>query len=174
MAAIRHIEGNPEATKRAITDFANYLRGNLSALSTEELIPVQKEMEHVRTYVELEKLCFGDKINVSFDVEEDSFLLPPLTIQMLVENAIKHGITARYEGGSVSVRIWQEGNAYKIEVADDGVGFDPDNIDDADHVGLRSVKNRLQYYVSGEMVIQSTLGVGTTITLTIPLSDPAK
>ena len=169
LSAIRHIEGNPPETKQAITDFANYLRGNLSALSSEELIPIAKELEHVRTYVELEKLRFGDKINMTFDVRDAGFSLPPLSVQILVENAIKHGITAKYDGGTVSVRIWREGNTHIIEVKDDGVGFDPEAIkDDPKHIGLNSVRNRLSHFVSGEMQIQSRIGEGSVITLKIP------
>ena len=169
LSAIRHIEGNPPETKQAITDFANYMRGNLSALSSEELISIEKELEHVKTYVGLEKLRFGDKIKVDFDVQDTAFSLPPLSVQILVENAIKHGITAKYDGGTVSVRIWREGDTHIIEVKDDGVGFDPSAIkDDPKHIGLNSVRNRLSHFVSGEMQIRSTIGEGSVIVLKIP------
>ena len=169
LSAIRHIEGNPPETKQAITDFANYLRGNLSALSSEELIPIEKELEHVKTYVGLEKLRFGDKIKVDFDVQDTAFSLPPLSVQILVENAIKHGITAKYDGGTVSVRIWREGDVDFVEVKDDGVGFDPAAIkDDPKHIGLNSVRNRLSHFVSGDMQIVSKIGEGSVITLRIP------
>jgi len=169
LSAIRHIEGNPPETKQAITDFANYLRGNLSALSSEELISIEKELEHVKTYVGLEKLRFGDKINVTFDVRDAGFSLPPLSVQILVENAIKHGITAKYDGGTVSVRIWREKDVHYVEVKDDGVGFDPMAIaDDPKHIGLNSVRNRLSHFVSGDMQILSKIGEGSVITLSIP------
>ena len=168
LAAIQHIEGNPPATKQAIADFANYLRGNLATLSGEELVAIGKELEHVHTYVELEKLRFGDKINVAFDVEDADFSLPPLSVQILVENAIKHGVTARYEGGNVWVRICHETDTHVIQVIDDGVGFDPAQKDEHNHVGLNSVKNRLEYFVSGTLTIESEMGKGTTVTIRIP------
>ena len=174
LAAIQHIEGNPPATKQAIADFANYLRGNLATLSDEALITIDKELEHVRTYVELEKLRFGDKINVAFDVADADFSLPPLSVQILVENAIKHGITARYEGGNVWVRIWHENGTHVIRVIDDGVGFDPVQKVEHNHVGLNSVKNRLEYFVHGTLTIESEIGKGTTVTITIPDAPPER
>lgn len=170
LAAIQHIEGNPPATQQAITDFANYLRGNLASLSSEELIPIDKELEHVRTYVDLEKLRFGDKIHVTFDLQDEAFALPPLSVQILVENAIKHGITARYEGGTVSVRTCREGDYHVVTVSDDGVGFDPARQEGHTHVGLSSVKNRIEYFVGGTLHIHSTIGTGTTATLRIPVA----
>ena len=168
LSAIRHIDGNPPETRKAITEFANYLRGNLSALSNEGAIPIEQELEHVKTYVELEKLRFGEKVSVDFDVGDVSFALPPLSVQMLVENAIKHGITSRVEGGHVYVKVWREEDIHYVEVKDDGVGFDTTAESDKEHVGLNSVKNRLETFVAGDMRISSAIGQGTTITLIIP------
>ena len=168
LSAIKSIEGNPQKTKKTIDDFAAYLRGNLSALDETDVISVKKEIEHVKTYVSLERLRFGDRVNVDFDLKDLNFSVPPLSVQIFVENAVKHGITARYEGGTVKVSTAKEGGYHVVTVKDDGVGFDVSSLENSKRVGVRAATNRLQYFVAGEVEIISEKNEGTTVTIKIP------
>ncbi len=174
LSSIRNIEGNPEETKRAITEFAGYIRGNLAALDVKEVIPFKKEIEYVKDYIALQQRRFPDKINVTYDIADEDFSLPPLTLQILVENSIKHGITTRYESGNIAIKTYCEKKYHVISIVDDGVGFDTEILKTTDRVGLRAVKNRLEYYQDGLMDIKSAPGKGTSVTIKIPkhLSNP--
>ena len=104
------------------------------------------------------------------DFEEDSFLLPVLSIQPLVENAVKHGIAKKRGGGVVTISSSQTEDAYQIVITDTGVGFDVDRyMDDGKvHVGLMNVRQRLQSRMNATVDIDSKQGEGTTVTVTIP------
>ena len=171
LAAIQGIAGMPPEAKTAIAEFAAYLRGNMAVLDEESTIPFAKELEHVKTYVALEQFRFGDKVGVQFDIRDDAFELPPLTVQILVENAIKHGITQRYEGGTVKVATWHDEGTHMIRVADNGVGFDVLLVEEEKRIGLRAVKTRIEH-IGGSVQVESTPGVGTTVTIAIPDSAP--
>lgn len=168
LSSIKNIEGNPEETKRAITEFANYIRGNLAALDGKELIPFSQEIELVRDYVSLQKRRFPDRFNVVYDLADEDFSLPPLSVQILVENSIKHGIVSRYENGTITIRSYRENNCHVIKVIDDGVGFDTEKLKNTDRVGLRAVKNRLEFFLNASLSVKSEIGKGTEVTLAIP------
>ena len=148
--------------------FGDYLRQNLDSLSIADLIPFQKELEHTMTYAEIEMVRF-DNIRVDYDIQDEAFSLPPLTVQPLVENAIRHGVRARKEG-IVNVSTWQDENAHVIEVRDNGTGFDVKKIDEADssHIGIRNVRERIEKMCGGSMKVESRMDEGTTVTIRIP------
>ena len=134
-------------------------------------MPFATEMKHVRTYVDLEKLRFKERLNVRYDIRDTSFNIPALTLQMLVENAIKHGITVKEDGGTVKISTRSTGHGHVITVSDDGVGFDvtkPIVDDDRSHVGLANVRQRLEEMSDGTMEIRSEIGHGTVVKVTIP------
>lgn len=160
----------PTAAQAAISRFSDYLRNNLEALSQKELISFRKELDHIHTYLELEQIRFGEELSVIYDIEEDSFLLPVLSIQPLVENAVKHGIAKKRGGGVVTISSRQTENAYQIIVADTGVGFDADRYmeDGKVHVGLINVRQRLANSTHAKVDIDSAPDNGTTVTVTIP------
>ena len=166
--AIQDIDGMPETAQGAIVDFSKYLRENLDFLTSSNLIPFEKELEHVKKYVNLEKLRFGDKINIIFDIQASDFLIPSLSLQMVVENAIKHGITKKYEGGSVKITSFEKDNKYFIIVEDDGVGFDVNKVIGENHLGFKNSNERLRYFVNGSLIIESEIGKGTKATVVIP------
>ena len=161
---------DPAAAQGAISKFSDYLRNNLEALSQKELIPFRKELDHICTYLELEQIRFGEELSVIYDIEEDGFLLPVLSIQPLVENAVKHGIAKKRGGGVVTISAQQTENAYRITVSDTGPGFDVDRyMDDGKvHVGLMNVRQRLAGRMNATVDVDSTPGSGTTVTVTIP------
>lgn len=165
---------NPKTAKQAVTEFANYLRGNLDSLTLNTTIPFEKEMEHVENYVSLEKKRFGDKINVEYEIEITDFQVPSLTIQTVVENAIRHGITKRPQGGTVTIRTSEDSNNYIIEIHDNGVGMDltrpVQQNDNRSHIGMENVRNRIESMCNGSLLFDSTPNIGTTVYMTIPKS----
>jgi sensor histidine kinase YesM len=159
-------DNSPKQAKYLTIDFAQYLRKNIGTLTGEELIPLEQEMEHVACYVKIEKARFREKLNVIFAVQCKDFTIPPLTIQPLVENAIKHGITKRTDGGTVKISTYDNDTHYFIDIIDDGVGFNAKKA--KMHVGLANVRNRIAAMCKGDMTVVSTLGVGTRVTIEIP------
>ncbi len=169
--SISKMKGNPPETKKAIEDFAKYLRSNMNTLSQTSTIPFSKEMEHVRTYVDLERLRFKDKLNVVYTITDTDFRIPPLTLQMLVENAIKHGITQKEGGGTVTIVTMEDHDSHRITVTDDGVGFDTETpyLDDSrSHVGIVNISERLKELLDGKLEISSEINRGTVAVVTIP------
>ena len=161
--------------ERAITEFADYLRHNMDSLTEEAPIPFAKELDHVRCYLDLQKLRFGDELRVVYDLESTDFLLPTLTLQPLVENAVSHGVRKSESGrGTVTIRSREFPDCRELSVTDDGPGFDPERLrDDSDrsHIGLRNVRERLQRTSVGELRIDSAPGKGTTVTIILPIAE---
>ena len=168
LTAIQALPDNPEGTKRAIGDFAKYLRQSLSTINDNQLIPFKKELENVQIYFRLEKIRFGKSLQVEYDVEETEFDLPAMSVQILAENAVKHGVSVRRNGGTVRISTRREGNDIVITVEDDGVGFDVTKQMDSSHIGIDNVRNRVRTIVGGELVIESEPGKGTVATIRFP------
>jgi len=156
--------------KDSIDKFATYLRMNVDTLSNKEMVSVKKELEHVEIYLYLEKIRFEERLNYVFEVESTNFMIPPLTIQPLVENAVKHGVIKKREGGTVWVNIREDENNIYIVVKDDGIGFDVNAVanDGKTHVGLVNIKHRLESMCHATIDTVSVIGEGTTVTITMP------
>jgi sensor histidine kinase YesM len=135
-----------------------------------KLVPFSQELEHIRHYLALEKLRFGDSLKVCYDIREESFGIPLLSVQPLVENAVKHGILKKREGGTIRIASKREGNCYRITVTDDGIGFDADECmgDGKRHIGIDNVQRRLEMESGARLSITSRAGCGTTAVITIP------
>ena len=162
---------DPKKAELAINDFSNYLRGNLSNLSKNKIVPFNKELEYTQNYLKLEKLRFEDRVNVVYDIKVDNFFIPSLSLQPIVENAVKHGICKKINGGTVTISTWDDNKHYFIKVSDNGVGYDlkaPANPDDRVHVGLANTTERFEKMCHGEVSVKSKINVGTTVVMTIP------
>lgn len=148
--------------------FAKYLRQNLDSLGQTELIPVKRELEHVAVYAEIEKVRFPH-IHVEYDVSDEDFKVPALTIQPLVENAIRHGNWEEGEG-RITVTIRKGEAFHEILIEDDGMGFDPAQPGSADksHVGIKNVCERVEKMCHGSLTVDSAIGSGTRIRIVIP------
>lgn len=159
----------PEAHK-AILTFSEYLRVNMDSLTQKNLIPFEKELEHTRQYLWLEELRFEERLHVAYDIETDEFLLPALTLQPLVENAVRYGVTKKPQGGRIAIRAEQMSGGHRVIVSDDGVGFAPgDGAEDGrSHIGIDNVRARLSAMCGGKLTIVSVPGEGTTATIDIP------
>jgi LytS/YehU family sensor histidine kinase len=123
-------------------------------------------MEHVECYLKIEKARFREQLNVIYSIQCKDFNIPPLTVQPLVENAVKHGITKKTNGGTIKISTFEEDQHYIVEIIDDGVGFDTENAEK--HVGIENVKSRVATMCRGKISIKSTLGIGTRVTIQIP------
>jgi len=100
-------KNDPSAAGEAVDQFSSYLRRNLEALENRNLIPVTEELEHVKAYLNLEKRRYKDLLKIEFDIRSTAFSIPALTIQPLVENAVRHGISKKETGGTVKIATWE-------------------------------------------------------------------
>ena len=167
---------DPKTAKEAAITFAKYLRANMDALKQKAPVPFAVELEHLKNYLYIEKLRFADALNVEYDIQTTDFELPILSIQPLVENAVKHGVGMKKYGGTVKIVTKETDTAYEVVVSDDGVGFDPEEArirqetksDGKSHVGMENTKKRLKEMCGADIVIESRIGEGTTARVIIP------
>ncbi|MBE7088727.1 MAG: hypothetical protein E7370_04350 [Clostridiales bacterium] len=163
-------EIDAKKAQAATIEFSEYLRGNMSAVNKKYPIPFATEYKHLQSYLTLEKIRFGDALHIVYDIKETAFELPALTVQPLVENAIKHGIRKAKKSGRVKIITRSDKKNYYVIIADDGVGFEVEKVydDGKEHIGLQNVKSRLKSMCNGTLTIKSKIGAGTTVTVTIP------
>lgn len=167
---------DPKNAEAAIVKFSSYLRANMDSLTQRTPIDFEKELDHVKNYADIEQLRFGDRLKIEYDISASNFKIPPLTLQPIVENAIKHGVNQKPEGGTVKITAREEQNGFVITVVDDGVGFDVDEVanDGRSHVGLKNIKVRLQEMCGASVDVKSEHGAGTSVTVTIPKAEEEK
>ena len=159
---------DPQKANELVRNFSLYLRGNFSELDSITPIRFAEELKHVEHYANIEKVRFPD-MNIEYEIEATEFVLPALSVQPLVENAIKHGLMRLETGGTVVIRSYETPTHFCVSVTDDGVGFDPElPIDEKKHVGLRNIRGRLNAMVDGELILESKPGVGTKAVIMIP------
>ena len=159
---------DPEKAFDLVRNFSLYLRGNFSELDSVAPIRFAEELKHIEYYVNIEKVRFPD-MNIEYNVEITDFVLPALSVQPLVENAIKHGLMRLETGGTVVIHSYETSTHFCVEVRDDGVGFDTSApVEDKKHVGLRNIRGRLKAMVKGELILESQLGAGTKAVIMIP------
>ena len=161
---------DPKLAKKAVKWFSTYLRGNLESMSKENMVPFEQEMNHIDIYLKLEKLRFGEYLEVVYNIEEQDFMVPSLTIQPLVENAVKYGVGDKREGGQVIIGTTSTDTHYIITIEDTGTGFDinKEYNDGRQHVGIQNVKERLSLICNGELIIYSEIDKGTVAIMRIP------
>ena len=162
----------PETAQEAVSSFAEYLRCNMLSIEKNAPIPFSAEYQHIQTYLSLEQIRFREKLDIVYDIEVTDFKIPPLTVEPLVENAVKHGVTKKRGGGVVTISTRRTADRVLITVRDNGVGFDPEHYmeDGKEHVGIRNIKQRLQAMVGGSLDITSSSD-GTIAVVTIPVKE---
>ena len=171
LAVIRVLcKKDPELASEAVLRFSNFLRGIMEELDKTELVPLEDELYIVNNYLFMEKLRFQDKLQVEMDMQAEKFCLPALTIQPIVENAIKHGLRKKSGQGTISISTRETDVDYVVEIADDGVGFDVDRIssEDAGHIGIKNVDERLRVMCNGYLEMHSVPGEGSRFCVHIP------
>lgn len=171
-----------ERARKMITDLADYFRGSFRFSNAEGRILFEEEYQLIRTYVDIERARFKDRIRFESDIAETAFGLriPPLLLQPLVENAIRHGIGDRLDGGTVRLTVSEtDDGKWRFIVADDGVGIEPSRLetllksvgtDEPQGVGLLNINKRLKHEYGVQLEVESEPGRGTTVSVRIPAS----
>lgn len=179
------IRVDPDTAYQTVYDFSTYLRSNLDMLGVREMIPFRDEMRHIQAYLNIEKIRFGDRLNVETEIETGAFCVPPLSIQPLVENAVKHGICRKVGGGTVKIHSFERESCYIVSVEDDGAGFDAaeaegksreqgksgsggSGLEEKSHIGIQSIRFRVEMIAGGTLEIQSKPGEGTKVQVFFP------
>lgn len=163
--------GKAPDAEEATIEFAHFLRGNLDSLSQNEPILFSQELGHTKNYLALEEKRFGpDILHIEYAIETEDFLVPALTLQPIVENAVRYGVMQREDGGTVKITAFENDNAYFVTVEDDGAGFDimETKPDGRTHIGISNVRSRLIEMCGGDLNITSVRGQGTSALITIP------
>ncbi len=166
-------DSKPSEAKNAISDFSVYLRGNLDSIKQTKMISFAEELKHLQAYLSLEKIRFDEYLEIVYDIKANEFFIPPLSVQPLVENAINHGVSDLPNGGKVVVATEETDEHYIVKIIDNGVGFDEKIVknDGRSHVGISSVRNRLQIMCNGSLTFESELNEGTTAIIKIPKGE---
>lgn len=153
----------------ALVCFSRYLRRNISILEKDELVFFSKELEHLEDYISLEQMRFGDAILFRKDISVTDFKVPPLVVQPIVENAIKHGFIEKAKSGIVSLTTKKDEEYIYIIVDDNGSGFDVQKDLEEESIGIKNVRFRLETMVHGSLDIESEREKGTKVTIKIPV-----
>ncbi len=166
---------DPERAGALIDDLANYLRHSFDFMNLDMFVPVNKELSLVKSYLEIEKARFGEELAVEFDTDNSLRVdIPPLSIQPLVENSIRHGLRKKAGRGLVTVSIQQNPGDVKVIVTDNGRGIPNVKLekllasDNTGSVGLRNIHSRLTRLYGKGLSIRSEVGKGTVVSFKIP------
>lgn len=159
---------DPARAEEAIVFFSRYLRANLDSLRHTAPVPIERELEHTRTYLELERMADEDRVSFVIDAPTTGFLVPALSVQVLAENAVKHGLERTRDGGTVTVITGEDQDAWWVEVDDDGAGFIVTDGHDETHVGINNTRARVAAMCNGTLEVWSKPTIGTTAIMRIP------
>ncbi len=156
-----------DKAQQVILDFSRYLKKNFTAIAGEDAVPFTEELEHTRAYLAVEKARFEDKLYVEFDTPATMFKLPPLTLQPIVENAVKYGVSPGLDPLHLSVVTRETKDGVTVLVEDTGPGFTAPN-DNEPHIALENIRKRLGIMCGGTLEIEPRVGGGTKVTLFLP------
>lgn len=166
---------DPQYASDLVCDFTTHLRACIKSMATDELVPFSKEIENIKAYVNIEKMRFGDRMQIDFDIKNDDFKVVPLSIQPLVENAIRHGLyPKKNELGVVKISSFSQNGYDIIAVKDNGVGFDYPKVlqeikeGKRDSTGILNLTLRLEKVMNAKVYFDSKIGEGTIVTVLIP------
>lgn len=175
------INTDPERARELVVEFADFTRYSFRRHG--DFTTVAEELRSIDRYLLLERARFGDRLKVSLQIGPEvlSTVIPFLSLQPLVENAVRHGLDSRDGNGNITITAHDAGAYAEVTIEDDGVGMDPDRLRavlaghvDGVHVGLRNVDSRLRqvYGDAHGLIVDTAPGAGTMITLRIPKSQP--
>ena len=158
-----------DKAQQVTLDFTDYLRNNFSAIASENPVPFADELKHTQAYLAVEQAQHEDNLFTEFDTPHTMFRVPPLTLQPIVENAVKHGRDPYAGPLRISIRTRRTDTGSEVTVSDNGPGFHPAD-DDAPHIALNNIRQRLEIMCGGSLAITPGDGRGTVVTVTIPNS----
>ena len=153
--------------KQVTMDFTTYLRKNFNAIASEDTIPFSEELEHTRAYLAVEQAQFEDRLFVEYDTPHIQFRVPPLTLQPIVENAVKHGMDPDSDPLQIWIQARETDNGSEIVVEDNGSGFELGGNGEP-HTALANIEQRLDMMCGGQLAIADRAGGGTVVKVTIP------
>ncbi|MGE7129238.1 ATP-binding protein [Lysinibacillus xylanilyticus] len=165
-----------ERTSKLLEALSDFLRESFKFQNIDELVPIEDELNLVRSYLYIYKERFGERINVTWDLEvSTNVLIPSLIIQPLIENALKHGILPRENGGNIHIRIVDYDTYIEITVSDDGIGMDNTTMErllvrrseTSTGIGLLNTDLRLKQHYGKGLQIKSDLNQGTAISFVV-------
>ena len=156
-----------DKAQQVTLDFTTYLRKNFTALANEELVPFKDELEHTRAYLAVEQAQHEDMIFVEYDTPHINFSVPSLTLQPLVENAVKHSLDPNGDPLRIYITTRQTEAGSEIIVENNGVDYRPAD-DNEPHIALSNIRQRLEMMCKGEMTITPREGGGTVVKVIIP------
>lgn len=158
-------DSDPQRAQKVSMDFSSYMMNIIERLDTHGLAPFSKELDLIKAYIAIEDLRLEDKLKSDFDIYISDFEVPPMSLEPLVEIAVKHNIAAKPGGGMVTIatrRLAEEG--VQIKISDNGVGFDPAD-PDFDQTDLQNVRSRLKSELGADLTISSAPGQDTEFTI---------
>jgi LytS/YehU family sensor histidine kinase len=156
-----------DKAQQVTLDFTSYLRKNFTAIASEELVPFKDELEHARAYLAVEQAQHEDMLYVDYDTLHTDFSVPSLTLQPLVENAVKHSLDPNGDPLHIYVRTQQTDKASAIIVENNGLDYQPSD-DNEPHIALSNIRQRLRMMCKGELTIATREGGGTIVKVIIP------
>ncbi len=164
-----------EKARKALTNLAIYFRGKLEMYKEKVLISLESEIELVRAYLEIEEMRYGDRLKVEIDIDEEvdmDSMIPPLTIQPLVENSVHHGIMAKGQG-TIKISVKKDENLIMINLEDNGVGMTEEKqkkllSGTSDRLGFKNVMEKIKMIKGAQLQLYSKEMKGTTITIKVP------
>ena len=162
---------DPQKAQQVILDFNSYLRKNFAAIAKEGTIPFTEELEHTRAYLAVEQVRFDGKLFVEFDTPFTNFRLPPLTLQPIVENAVKHGVDPELEPLYISIHTRDAADGSEIIVEDTGPGMEDDPSTAGTRTALANIRERLELICKGTLVITDRDGGGTVVIISVPVTE---
>lgn len=164
------IDQDKDKAQQVILNFTNYLRKNFTAIANESTVPFSEELEHTQAYLYIEKVRFDGKLFIEFDTPYNEFKIPPLTLQPIVENAVKHGVDPELEPLHIIVHTRKIKNGVEVIVEDTGPGFN--NADNNEpHIALNNIRERLKMMCGGKLTVSARTGGGTVVSIFIPDSS---
>lgn len=158
---------DPEEAQRVTLDFNNYLEKNLTAIVSDRTIPFSEELAHTRAYLNVEQALYDESLFVDYDTPHTRFKIPPLTVQPIVENSIKHALDPDSEPIHIMIQSRETDTGSEIIISDNGPGYEPTD-DGRPHIALVNIRQRLELMCGGKMTILPREGGGTVVRLTIP------
>ena len=159
---------DPDKAQKVTLDFTTYLRNNFAAIASEDTIPFADELKHTKAYLAVEQAQHEGKLFVDFDTPHTRFRVPPLTLQPLVENAVKHGFNPSGDPLHIYVKTIQTTDGSVIIVENNGPDFDPESDNDEPHIALNNIRQRLYMMCKGSLEIRKRQGGGTSVKVIIP------
>lgn len=181
IASLGNIDNNRMV--KLLNEFGSYLRKSFSMNNTKSLVPIKDELDLIKSYLYIEKERFGDRLQVKWSTDENiDFKVPPLSIQTIVENAVRHGVLKRKEGGEVQISIHELKDDYQVSIVDDGMGIDPGKLQElqsvylqkVESIGIANTNKRLKQLFGSGLFISSTVNVGTSVMFYIPKRNSKK